>query len=475
MSLNSKKIIALPEQACVYLVGVGGIGMGGLAEVLLARQCHVRGSDLVKNRVVDRLCGLGLSFYLGHDDIDLTGVDVLVSTGAVSMNHPLFQSAKARNIPCMSRAEMLALLVQDKRVIAVSGTHGKTTTTGLISYLLDQAGLEPSYFIGGNVPQLEGLAHEGQGDWAVVEADESDASFLTLSPDVAVITNIDIDHLENFAGGFDAIKQAFVAFINSLKPGGVAILCMDSPGVRAVLPHLKVPYLCYGSSEEAQARLLDCQQQGLLTQLQVSLPNLKGVSKLTLGLAGHHNALNALAALTLTNHLGWLPQVIQALSTFKGVDRRLQVRGTCVIEGKPVLLVEDYGHHPVELFATLQAVKAAWPGRRVAWVFQPHRYTRTQAFLHEFAEVLSQANVIVLMPVYAASESPIAGADSEALAQNIRAQGHANCHVLAREDDLQPTLKSLLQVDDLLLLQGAGDIGANAEALAESCVACYDS
>ena len=463
------KHIQWGEGCTVYLMGIGGIGMGGLAEVLLSRGCQVRGSDLVANKVVQHLRTLGADIALGHDDVGLEGVQALVCTSAIPLDHPMKKAADGHSIPCLSRAAMLALLVKGKSLIAVSGTHGKTTTTALTSHLLTAADLDPGYFVGGHVPTLEGLAHDGKGDWVVVEADESDASFLTLTPDITVITNVDEDHLENYSGGFEAIKETFLTFIEQLNPNGLVILCADCPGVQALLSRISVPTITYGFSPDADVRITAYKQEGLQSQIKI-LWEAGAEEALTVSLPGRHNALNALASLLVAKRLGVRAQAKQALATFSGVDRRLQVYGKCVVDSKGVLLLEDYGHHPVELNVTLEAVRSAWSSARLVWVFQPHRYTRTQAFLKAFSEVLAKGDVVILLPVYAASEAPIANADSQALGLAVKHLGQKACYVLDNVNALDGVLAQVLKEDDILLFQGAGDIGRCAIRLSKSCI-----
>ncbi len=474
----------------IYLIGIGGIGVGGLAEVLLSQGHSVFGEDLVENSVVQRLRQLGAHIHLDSDTLCWKTMDLIVYSAAVSPRQPVRLLAEKHDIPCLSRAQMLAQLVQDHKVIACTGTHGKTTTTSLMAHMLEEMNLNPGYFIGGRVASLAGLAHIGKGEWVVVEADESDASFVSLKPKIAVITNVDPDHLENFPGGFKDIQAAFLEFIGRVESDGSVILCWDNAGARSLLEHIQLPTYTYGFEEGADVRILSYEQKGLKGHVVVQFPG-EAPQSLVLALPGRHNALNAVAAIMAVRFaLGGSKEseresenarIHRALSNFVGVDRRMQVHGALPIAALTdkhekdvqghVLLLEDYGHHPVELAVTLDAVQQAWPNRRVVWVFQPHRYTRTLAFLDDFADILRKANEVVLLPVYAASEDPSSGVDSEALAEQLQARSDTACQVLSHRSLLTQALKSLLDDDDILILQGAGNIGENVLDLMQLCVA----
>ena len=466
---------ALTHCRHAYLLGIGGIGMGGLAQVLLQRGVRVSGSDLLDNQVTRHLRDCGAHIDIGHGACDLTGVDIVVCSSAIATDNPIVQMGRAQGVPILRRAEMLAWLIKAKRTIAIAGTHGKTTTTGLVVSMLCAADLAPSFFVGGHMHAVDVLAREGSGDYAVVEADESDASFLCLAPEIAVVTNINPDHLENFSGGFPEVKRAFVAFLAKVPAHGVVIACCDNEGVRSILADICAPIVTYGFSEQSDVRIVDYVQRGLVSHIQICTSAGEPPVSLVVNLPGQHNALNALAAWIIAQHLGVGQHACAALANFSGVARRLQVHGDFpLMSGASALLLEDYGHHPSELAVTLAAVRSAWPARRVVWLFQPHRYSRTKTMMDDFVQVLSKVDVLVLLPVYAAGEAILSGADSETLLQRVcalRGGGSTqDCHLSSDTSALHALLPDILHDGDILLVQGAGDVGLLALSLAKSCV-----
>ena len=458
----------------IHFVGIGGAGMGGIAEVLLNLEYAVSGSDIHENAVTRRLAALGARVAIGHDARHIADADVVVVSTAVGDDNPEVSAARSRRIPVIPRAEMLAELMRFRYGVAVAGTHGKTTTTSLIASLLAEGGLDPTFVIGGRLNSAGTHARLGAGQYLVAEADESDASFLYLQPMVAVVTNIDADHLETYDGDFNKLRQTFVEFLHHLPFYGLAVLCLDDPVVREILPQVTRPVLTYGLSDDADVRASGIRQDRACTHFSVSRPSMKlragaGQSNdlhVTLNMPGQHNVLNALAAVSVAQKLGVSDGAIQkGLANFQGIGRRFQVYGEIATTAGEVMLIDDYGHHPREIAATLQAIRAGWPERRLVAAFQPHRYTRTRDLLDDFARILSEVEVLVLCEVYPAGETPIAGADGRALARAIRARGKNEPVLVERAADLPGILPGLLHAGDILLTLGAGDIGAVAAAL----------
>ncbi len=450
----------------LHFVGIGGAGMGGLAEVFINLGYRVSGSDLRQNAITQRLTGLGAQLKQGHSADNLTDADVVVISSAVTEDNLEVAAAHARRIPVVRRAEMLAELMRFRFGIAVAGTHGKTTTTSLIASLLSEGGLDPTFVIGGRLISAGANARLGTGRYLVAEADESDASFLHLQPLVAVVTNIDADHLGTYGGDFKRLRATFIEFLHHLPFYGLAVLCMDDTEVRDIMPEVARPVITYGFSEEADYRATDIIRAGNVTRFRAWLPGESQPHSVTLNLAGRHNVLNALAAIAVARDLEIADEVIlRALANFQGVGRRFQVHGEIGIPAGRVLLVDDYGHHPRELAATIEAAREGWPERRLVVAFQPHRYTRTRDLFEDFAEVLSHVDVLVLLEVYAAGEPAIAGADARALARSIRNRGRVDPVFVAHVQDLPDALLGILQDGDLLLTLGAGDIGSVAAEL----------
>jgi UDP-N-acetylmuramate--alanine ligase len=451
----------------VHLVGIGGQGMAGIAEVLLRLGYRVSGSDLRAGPLSMRLAAMGATISIGHEASQIAEADVVVYSSAVPRDNVELEEARSRRIPVIPRAEMLGELMRFRQGIAVAGTHGKTTTTSLIAALLTQAGLDPTFVIGGRVRGMGVHARVGGGMHLVAEADESDGSFLRLSPLVAVVTNVEPDHLENYAGDFQLLQRAFVEFVHRLPFYGLAVVCIDDPVIRSLLPELGRPVLTYGFSEDAQIRAHDAVYQRDGMHFDVSFPG-QSARTFVLHVPGRHNILNALAALAVGFDLGLnIEHMTEALAGFSGIERRLQTLGTITLPQGEATVVDDYAHHPSELRATLEAIAQIRPGERLVLVFQPHRYTRTAALLDDFAEVLATVpGLVVLLDVYAAGESPNAGKDSCALEVLLRGR-----HVpLERMTDVQQTLErlpGLLKHGDTVLIAGAGDVAHLAPALME--------
>ncbi|MGK0674298.1 MAG: UDP-N-acetylmuramate--L-alanine ligase [Halothiobacillaceae bacterium] len=452
---------------CIHFVGIGGVGMSGIAEVLLNLGYTVSGSDVVENTSIRRLRERGAKVWIGHDAALVHGADVVVTSTAVRSDNPEVAEAYAQRIPVIRRAEMLAELMRFRYGIAVAGTHGKTTTTSLVASLLAEGGLDPTYVIGGRLNSSNSHARLGSGQYLVAEADESDASFLHLQPMIAIVTNIDADHLETYGGDFERLKDTFVEFLHNLPFYGVAVMCGDDPVVRALLPRAARPVVTYGFGEDNDARAVGVRAEGRGMRFDVMLPGVEPFEA-RLNQPGRHNVLNALAAMVVAHELGVdVPVMQRALAGFQGIGRRQQSYGTAWLEGRRIELIDDYGHHPRELAATLEAVRGAWPGRRLVLVFQPHRYTRTRDLLDDFATVLSEADVLLLTEVYAAGEAPIPNADGRALARAVRARGRLEPVFVDKLEEMPEVLAGLLHDGDILLVMGAGNIGQLAPRLAD--------
>jgi len=451
-----------------HFVGIGGAGMGGIAEVLLNLGYEVSGSDLRANAVTRRLQQQGAQIWVGHDASHVMECDVVVVSSAVNEENPEVAAARERRIPVVPRAEMLAEIMRFRYGIAVAGTHGKTTTTSLVASILADAGLDPTFVIGGLLNSASSHARLGSGRYLVAEADESDASFLYLQPMLAVVTNIDADHLSAYGGDFQRLRQTFVEFLHHLPFYGLAVMCMDDPNVRDVLSELTRQFTTYGiDAEDADIRALNLQQRGMQMHFEIRQAEHAPLA-VVLNLPGRHNVLNALAAVAVARELGVADAVIQsALETFAGIGRRFDVHGEIALAGGTVLLIDDYGHHPSEIAATLQAARHGWPERRLVVAFQPHRYTRTHDLFDDFVQVLSGVDALILGEVYPAGETPISGADGRALCSGIRARGHADPVFLDNIAGLPAVLKDILRDGDVLLTMGAGDIGAVAARLAD--------
>jgi UDP-N-acetylmuramate--alanine ligase len=453
----------------IHFIGIGGVGMSGIAEVLQNLNYKVSGSDIADSVILRRLTQFGIKTYIGHHANNLQNVDVVVVSSAVKQDNPEVIEAKRLNIPVVPRAVMLAELMRMKQGIAVAGTHGKTTTTSLVASVLAEAGLDPTFVIGGRLNSADANAKLGSGDYIVVEADESDASFLNLLPVMAVVTNIDEDHMETYGHDFQKLKSSFVEFLHRMPFYGAAIVCVDDPAVREIIPSIARPVITYGLAEEAQIRAVDivAKQGAMAFNVQFNDADKSNTLAIELNLPGLHNVKNALAAIAVALELEINPEAIQkALSQFKGVDRRFQKYGEIVAKnGGTYSLIDDYGHHPVEMKATIEAARGAFPGRRLVLAFQPHRYSRTRDCFEDFIKVMSSVDVILLSEVYAAGEAKIVGADSRALCRAIR----LTCKVEPIfVDDIQNMALEIVNIannGDVVLCMGAGSISATPKAI----------
>ncbi|NNC56063.1 MAG: UDP-N-acetylmuramate--L-alanine ligase [Woeseiaceae bacterium] len=468
---------------CVHFVGIGGSGMSGIAEVMLSLGYAVQGSDLKRNKQTGRLENLGATVFIGHAADNIRDADAVVVSSAVDETNLEVAAAREQLMPVVSRAEMLAELMRFRYSIAVAGTHGKTTTTSLVASVLAEGGLDPTFVIGGRLKSADANARLGQGEYLVAEADESDASFVHLKPMLAVVTNIDADHMSTYDGDIEKLKSGFIEFLHNLPFYGLAVVCSDDPGINEVLTDIGRSVTTYGVEEGADVRAVNISFDEARSAFDVirqqrsseagpsdgdTADSMSPVLHVSLMLPGMHNVRNALAAIAVANELQIGDDaVVRALQSFEGIDRRFQTLGEVRIEKGKVLLIDDYGHHPTEIAATLEAAKSGWPERRVVLVFQPHRYTRTRDLMDDFATVLSDADVLILLDVYAAGEDPIAGADGRSMARAVRTRGAVEPVFVESLDDLQPVLEDLLADGDLVLTMGAGDIGAYASSLPE--------
>ena len=453
---------------CVHFVGIGGSGMSGIAEVMLSLGYAVQGSDLKPNKQTTRLEDQGATVFIGHASDNIRDADAVVVSSAVDETNPEVAAAKEQLMPVVSRAEMLAELMRFRYSVAVAGTHGKTTTTSLVASVLAEGGLDPTFVIGGRLKSADANARLGQGDYLVAEADESDASFVHLKPMLAVITNIDADHMSTYDGDIEKLKSSFLEFLHNLPFYGLAVVCSDDTGVNDVLGDIGRSVTTYGTNNDADVRASNIVFTAATTEFDVTRKDNDGILHVKLQLPGMHNVRNALAAIAVADELQvGSDAVVKALEDFEGIDRRFQQMGEVETASGTVMLVDDYGHHPTEIAATLSAAKTGWPEKRVVLVFQPHRYSRTRDLMDDFATVLSDADVLVLLDVYAAGEEPIAGADGRAMARAVRTRGAVEPVFVESLDDLQPVLLDLIEGGDLVLTMGAGDIGTYAAGLQE--------
>ncbi len=450
----------------VHFVGIGGAGMSGIADVMHTLGYCVSGSDIASNAVTQRLQDMGVKVSHSHTAENIVDVDVVVTSTAINAENIEVIAAKAQRIPVVPRAEMLAELMRFSHGIAVAGTHGKTTTTSLVASVLAEAGLDPTYVIGGKLNSSATHARLGKGKYLVAEADESDASFLYLQPMIAIVTNVDADHLPTYGGDFSRLKQAFVEFLHHLPFYGLAVVCVDDDEARSLLPEITRPVIRYGIEFDADVCASNIRYQGTKSIFDLMLPDADKAIEITLNMPGRHNVLNALAAICVAHELGVSTQVMQsALSGFEGIGRRMHAYGEIKMAQGSVTLIDDYAHHPTEVAATLRACKNAWPNKRLVAVFQPHRYTRTRDLFEDFSQVLAECDVLIVTEVYAAGEEKCANADGRALCAAIRARGKVSPIFIEDVENLGVDLHSIVQDGDLVLTMGAGSIGRIASQL----------
>lgn len=449
----------------IHFVGIGGAGMCGIAEVLLNQGYEISGSDIAEGAVVARLRDLGASVWIGHAAGNIEGADVVVTSSAIGPGNPEVEAALEQRIPVVRRAEMLAELMRYRHGIAVAGTHGKTTTTSLIASILAQGGLDPTFVIGGLLNSAESNAKLGASRYLVAEADESDASFLHLQPMVAVLTNVDRDHLSGYEGSFEKLQRAFLDFIHNLPFYGLLVACIDDPVVKSLLPHVKRSVMTYGFDNEADVRAVDLVQQGGQSVFRVERTEGRDLD-VTLNLPGRHNVLNALAAIAIATDEGISDaDIVDGLARFSGVGRRFEIHGAFTANGGEFMLVDDYGHHPSEVRATIESVRAGWPDRRLVMVYQPHRYTRTLELFDQFVDVLCTVDYLILLDVYPAGEQPIEGATGVDLCKAVERKIDVPMEYLSGIDDVPGRLEEIVGPDDFVLTQGAGETGKLAQKL----------
>lgn len=450
----------------IHFIGIGGSGMSGIAEVLLNQNYKISGSDKAENAAVIRLRNLGAQIVLQHDADNIVNADVVVISSAIDESNPELLAARKARIPVLPRAQMLAELMRFRDGIAIAGTHGKTTTTSLVASILAEGGLDPTFVVGGLLNSIGSHARLGKSNYFVVEADESDASFLLLNPAISIITNIDFDHMQTYGNDFNRLKKAFLDFIHRLPFYGLAIVCIDDPVVREILPKIARPVITYGFSQDADVRAISFRQIGLQSCFRVESKLFPLDLDITLNLAGKHNVLNALAALSVAKVCDISDSAISnSLQQFCGIGRRMQVQGYIEVPEGKVMVIDDYGHHPKEIKVTLDALRGACPDRRLVLIFQPHRYTRTQSLFDDFAAILSQVDVLMLLEIYAAGEKPIVGVNSRTLAASIRQRGRVDPIYVEHIDEIPRVLANILRDGDILLLQGAGNIGTVSSKL----------
>ncbi|MCM2971040.1 UDP-N-acetylmuramate--L-alanine ligase [Larsenimonas suaedae] len=454
----------------IHFIGIGGSGMCGIAEVLCTQGFEVSGSDVKASAVTQHLSECGIRVYIGHEAANAHEVDVVVVSTAIDPTNPEVAYAREHRIPVVRRAEMLAELMRFRNGIAVAGTHGKTTTTSLTATLLAEGGLDPTFVIGGRLTSAGTNARLGEGDYLVAEADESDASFLHLQPMTAIVTNIDADHMATYDGDFQRLQDTFIEFLHNLPFYGLAVLCLDDPVLKALMPSIQRQFVTYGFDEDADYRITEFTQQAGVVRFTVQRPAGEPLP-VCLAMPGKHNALNALAAIAVACDAGVSDAaILRALESFEGVGRRFQVHGEFELPGRAgserVMLVDDYGHHPREVDMVIKAVREGWPDRRLVMLYQPHRFSRTRDLYEDFVRVLSKADTLLLMDVYSAGEAPIAGADSKALAGSIRQRGQIDPVFVEDKTALATLLSNVLRDGDILITQGAGDIGGISASLA---------
>jgi len=464
-SINHYKRPEMRRVKRIHFVGIGGAGMGGIAEVLLNEGYQISGSDIAENAVVKRLTTLGVSIVIGHHSTNVEGASVIVVSTAINAENPELKAAQALRIPVVRRAEMLAELMRFRHGIAIAGTHGKTTTTSLIASIFAEAKLDPTFVIGGLLNSAGTNARLGTSRYLIAEADESDASFLHLQPMVAVVTNIDEDHMDTYGGDFNKLKDTYIDFLHNLPFYGVAVVCTDNAVVKALLPRIGRSIITYGFNDDADVRAVNYQQQGNFSSFTVLRAN-KADLDLRLNLPGKHNVLNALAAIAVAEDEGVNEQaIIDALDKFAGIGRRFEHLAKLTTSTAQAVLIDDYGHHPSEVKATIAAMRNGWPDKRLVMIFQPHRYSRTRDLYEDFVEVLSEVDCLLLLDVYSAGETLITGADAKSLARSIRQRGQVEPIYVSDVTQLPTLLAAQLQDNDMVITQGAGNIGTLARKL----------
>jgi len=468
--VQKKLLSVIPEMRRIrdiYFVGIGGAGMSGIAEVLFNQGYKISGSDIAESKTTTRLQKLGINIFIGHKAKQIEGMDVVVVSSAIDESNPEIKAAIKLRVPIIRRAEMLAELMRYRHAIVIAGTHGKTTTTSMVASVLAQGNLDPTFVIGGLLNSAGTNAKLGASHFMVAEADESDASFLHLQPMVAVITNIDDDHMQTYDSDFEKLKQTFLDFLHNLPFYGLAVLCVDDPVIQEILPRISRPVLTYGLSPQADFCVQEVSHQNQKSSFTVSRPDKTDIS-LTLNMPGIHNVLNATAAIAIATDEGLKDEdIIQGLESFQGVGRRFEMHGDLTFSRGKAMLVDDYGHHPTEVAANIQAVRTGWPGKRLVMIYQPHRYSRTQDLYEDFVDVLSGVDMLLLLDVYPAGEKAIKGADSKSLCRSIRQRGQLDPVFVKKHQDIPNLLEELLEDGDLLLTQGAGSVGLISTRLAQ--------
>lgn len=464
LDLNNGQEFPIPEMRRIrriHFIGIGGVGMCGIAEVLHNQGYAISGSDLKDSVTTERLAAMGVTVFIGHDENNVAGADVVVVSSAINPLNPEVKWALDRRIPVVRRAEMLAELMRYRHGIAIAGAHGKTTTTSLMASVMAQGGFDPTFVIGGKLNSAGSNARLGTSRYLVAEADESDASFLHLQPMTAIVTNIDADHMDTYEGDFEKLKDTYIQFLHNLPFYGLAVLCADDEHVQSILPRLSRQFVTYGLASDADYRAVDVRQISGRTEFRVHRPSGHEPLDIVLHMPGMHNVLNALAVIAVATDEGMTDDAIcQGLNAFEGVGRRFQLQGEFPVPGGEVMLVDDYGHHPRELEVTFDAIRQGWPERRLVVMFQPHRFSRTRDLYEDFVDVLSKVDVLLLLDVYPAGEEAIAGADGRSLSRSIRLRGRVDPIFIEHKDKVLEVLPDVLRAGDILLTQGAGDVGA---------------
>jgi UDP-N-acetylmuramate--alanine ligase len=452
----------------IHFIGIGGAGMCGIAEVLLNQGYSITGSDIRESQVTSRLVALGAKVYIGHREENVSTADVVVYSSAVRSDNPELVASRAVGRPIIPRAEMLAELMRYRHAIAIAGTHGKTTTTSLVASIFAEAKLDPTFVIGGLLNSAGANARLGESRYLVAEADESDASFLHLQPMVAAVTNIDADHMSTYGGDFNKLKKYFVDFLHNLPFYGLAVLCIDDPVVEDILSSVSRPKITYGFSEKADYQIVNLKQVRQFTEFEIIRPDNLGTLKVNLNIPGRHNALNATAAVAIASDEGISDEHICAgLSKFQGVGRRFEIQGDFPVQSGTAMLLDDYGHHPTEVAATIAAIRDGWPEARLVMIYQPHRYSRTKDLYEDFVKVLSDVDVLLMLEVYSAGEESIPGADSRSLCRSIRARGNVDPVFVQEGEDIRKVLSGIVLAGDIVVTQGAGSVGLLARQLSD--------